>query len=62
MKSYLITYSWPIKYRGSYLVNAVDGFEASSKVTAYLNETYGPTNDAMSVVTEIVDGKLQIIG
>ena len=62
MKTYLINYNFPVQYRGSYLVNAIDGFEASRKITAYLKETYGPTDSPNSEITEIVGGTIQIIG
>ena len=62
MKTYLINYNFPVQYRGSYLVNAIDGFEASRKITAYLKETYGPANSSNSEITEIVGGTIQIIG
>ena len=62
MKTYLVNYNFPVQYRGSYLVNAVDGFEAGRKITAYLKETYGPTDSSNSEIIEIVGGTIQIIG
>lgn len=40
MRNYLITYSWPEKYRGSYLISAEDGVEASNKLSSFLKEKY----------------------
>jgi len=62
MKTYLINYNFPVQYRGSYLVNAIDGFEASRKIEFYLKGTYGPTDSSNSEMTEIVGGTIQIIG
>ena len=62
MRNYLITYSWPEKYRGSYLVSAEDGFEASNKLFSFLKEKYGDTNTSNSSVTEVIGDSIQIVG
>ena len=62
MKTYLVTYSWPIKYRGSYMAYGYDSIDAGNKVSQYLKETFGPTNDSMSIVTEIIGNNIKIIG
>ena len=40
MRNYIITYSWPEKYRGSYLISAEDGIEASNIIEEFLDITY----------------------
>lgn len=62
MKTYLVTYHWPIKYRGSYLAYGNDSIEASNSVSSWLKETYGPTDDANSIVTEVIGNNIKIIG
>ena len=62
MRNYLITYSWPEKYRGSYLISAEDGIVASNKLSSFLKEKYGPTDSSNSIVTEIVGNNIQIVG
>ena len=62
MRNYLITYSWPEKYRGSYLVSAEDGFEAGNKLFSFLKEKYGDTNTSNSSVTEVIGDSIQIVG
>ena len=62
MRSYLITYNYPMRYRGSYLVTAVDGIQASKKVQDYLHKKWGHAGDEMSIVTEIYDNGIQVIG
>ena len=53
MRKFIITYSWPICYKGSYVVSAEDGLDASSKVEKYLKSVYGAVKDSSSIVTEI---------
>lgn len=62
MRNYLITYSWPEKYRGSYLISAEDGFEAGNKLSSFLKEKYGNTNTSISIVTEVIGNSIQIVG
>ena len=62
MRSYIITYSYPQKYRGTYLINANDGMEASHKLSQYLKETYGDTDNSHSIVLEVEGKTIQIIG
>ena len=62
MRNYLITYSWPEKYRGSYLISAEDGIDASNKLSSFLKEKYGATNTSNSIVTEVIGDSIQIIG
>ena len=62
MRNYLITYSWPEKYRGSYLINAEDGIEASNKLSSFLKEKYGDTNTSTAIVTEVIGNSIQIVG
>lgn len=62
MKNYLITYSWPEKYRGSYLISAEDGFEAGNKLSSFLKEKYGDTDTSISIMTEVIGDSIQIVG
>lgn len=62
MRNYLITYSWPEKYRGSYLISAEDGIDASNKLSSFLKEKYGATNTSNSIVTEVIGDSIQIVG
>ena len=38
MKNYIITYSYPQKYRGTYLIQAEDGVKASDMLKKYLKK------------------------
>ena len=58
MRTYIITYTYPLIYQGTYVVKGVDGFDASKKLQKYLKEHYGGTNDSHSMVYEIYDNKL----
>ena len=62
MRNYIITYSYPAKYRGTYLIQGKDGIDASDKLSKYLKETYGDTTDAHCVVLEVEGNSIQIIG
>ena len=61
MKNYIITYSIPAKYRGTYLITASDSIEASRKLDTYLKEKFGDTDTSQSIVTEVEGGAIQII-
>lgn len=62
MASYIITYSYPAKYRGTYLIHGKDGIDASDKLKKYLEETYGGASDSHCVVLEVEGNSIQIIG
>ena len=62
MRNYLITYSWPEKYRGTYLISAEDVIEASNKISSFLKEKYGDTNSSNSIVTEVIGDSIQVVG
>ena len=62
MRNYIITYSYPQKYRGTYLVTAVDGIEASKKLDTYLKETFGDTDISHSIVLEVEGSVIKMIG
>ena len=62
MRSYIITYSYPQKYRGTYLINANDGMEASHKLSQHLKETYGDTDNSHSIVLEVEGGRIILLG
>lgn len=64
MRKFIVTYSYPSIYKGSYEVVVEDGTfastNASEKVKKYLEEKYGKVTDSYCVVTEIY-GKLKKI-
>lgn len=57
-RTFVITYNYPFRYKGSYVVKAEDGFKAGEKVSKYLAEKYGATNSSNSVVIEVYDNQL----
>lgn len=57
-KTFIITYTWPLRYQGTYVVKAKDGFEAGDKVKKYLCDKYGDTKDSYSVVMNVIDNQL----
>jgi len=62
MNHYIITYSYPEKYRGTYHIEGKDGLDASDKLQKYLRETRGDTKDSHSIVLEVVGNTIQLIG
>ena len=60
MRNYLITYSWPEKYRGSYLISAEDGIEASNKLSCFLKENI-PRCDTESIFFRSHAGLLKAV-
>ena len=62
MRSYIITYSYPFRYRGTYLVTGKDGIEASEKCRKYLEEKYGHEDNQNSTVVEVYDNHLINLG
>ena len=62
MRSYIITYSYPFRYRGTYLVTGKDGIEASEKCWKYLEEKYGHENNQNSTVVEVYENQIINIG
>lgn len=61
-RTFIITYSLPMRYRGSYLVKGVDGIDASNKCRKFLEERYGVINNQNSIVMEVYDNNLIILG
>lgn len=62
MRTYLITYNWPLRYRGSYLTTAEDGIKASDKIKQYLHDKYGVVDDnEVSQVSEVYDNGIQVV-
>lgn len=61
MKAYIVTYSWPLRYRGTYLTTAADSLEAGEKIKNYLREKYGYAGDEVSSVHEIYDNGIQVV-
>ena len=62
MRSYIITYSLPLRYQGTYLVTGKDGMEASAKCRKYLEEKYGYLDTQNSTVVEVYDNHIINIG
>lgn len=62
MRSYIITYSYPQKYRGTYLVQGKDSIEAGKMLSTYLKETFGETDSSHSIVVEVEGSSIQVIG
>lgn len=62
MRNYIITYSYPQKYRGTYLIQGVDCVDASRKLQMFLKEKYGETDAAHSIVLEVEGSSIQIVG
>lgn len=62
MRNYIITYSYPQKYRGTYLIQGKDGIDASDRLKTYLVENFGDTDTAHSIVVEVEGSSIQIIG
>lgn len=62
MRHYIITYSYPEKYRGTYHIEGEDGIDASNKLQKYLIETRGETKNSHSIVVEVVGNTIQLIG
>ena len=61
MRTYLVSYNFPLRYRGSYLTTATDGIQAGRKVRDYLHNKYGYAGDEVSTVTELYDNGVQFI-
>lgn len=62
MKNYIITYSYPDEYKGTYLIQGKDGLDASDRLENYLRETYGEVKDSHSICVEVEGSVIQIIG
>lgn len=62
MRSYIITYSLPFRYKGTYLVTGKDGIEASEKCRKYLEEKWGAEVNQNSTVVEVYDNQIINIG
>lgn len=60
-KTFIITYHYPIEFKGTYVVRAEDGMYASKKLEEYLRKTYGEFVNASSTVMEMVNGELKFI-
>jgi len=60
-RTFIINYSWPLAYKGTYVVKAKDSFEAGNKVSEYLKCKYGRVDCANSVVIEVVNNQMVYI-
>ena len=63
-RTYIINYTYPLRYRGTYVVKALDGIEAGRKISGFLHERYGVNEGETesSIVTEVYEGQLIIVG
>jgi hypothetical protein len=57
-RTFIVTYHYPLRYKGTYIVKGRDSFEASDKVKKYLIKNFGETKDSYCVVSEVEDNKL----
>lgn len=57
-RTFIITYYYPLRYKGTYVAKGKDSFEASDKVKKYLVEKFGNTKDSYCVVSEVEENKL----
>lgn len=66
MRTFIVNYSFPKEYRGTYQVTVEDsltaGIDAGNKVHEYLEKKYGKVKDSSSTVIEVYDNKIQKIG
>lgn len=62
MRTFIVNYSYPVRFRGTYCVTAKDSFEAGDKVRSYLENKWGHYKDQMSIVMEVYDNQIQMIG
>ena len=62
MRTFIVNYSAPKEYRGTYRVSVEDGLmagiNASEKVQKYLQEKYGKVKDSASTVIEVYGGDI----
>ena len=66
-RTFIVSYSRPLRYQGAYVVKAKDGIEAGNKVEEYLKETYGVIYnekghvDSSSIVVEVHNNQIMYI-
>lgn len=62
-RTYIINYTYPVRYRGTYVVKALDGIEAGKKLRGFLHEKYGVAGETeSSSVTEVYENQLIFVG
>ena len=61
-RSFIVNYTYPLRYQGTYLVKAKDGFEAGKKCQKYLEKKWGHYPNQVSMVIEVYDNNLIVIG
>ena len=61
MKKYIINYSYPANYKGTYLVEGKDGMEASEKLRKHLEKERGAEKDSTSTVMEVYDNNIILV-
>lgn len=62
-RTYIINYTYPVRYRGTYVVKAPDGIEAGRKLRGFLHEKYGVVGETeSSSITEVYENQLIIVG
>ena len=62
--TYIIRYTYPLRYRGTYVVKAQDGFEAGLKIAKFLHDKYGVVKGETesSIVMELYENELIFVG
>lgn len=61
-RTFIITYHFPLRFQGTYLVKGKDGTDASNKCRKFLEDKYGHYNNQSSIVLEVYDNNLIVIG
>ena len=63
-RTYIINYTYPLRYRGTYIIKALDGIEADRKLSTFLHEKYGVNEGETesSIITEVYEGHLILVG
>ena len=63
-KTYIVNYTYPLRYRGTYVVKAQAGFEVGPKIAKFLHEKYGVIEGETesSIVMEIYESQLIFVG
>jgi hypothetical protein len=63
MRTFIVNYSSPKEWKGTYQVRVEDGpmanIKASQKVHQYLEDKYGKVKDSNCTVLEVYDNKIQ---
>ena len=66
-RTFIVSYSRPLRYQGAYVVKAKNAIEAGNKVEEYLRETYGVIYnekgliDSSSIIVEVYNNQIMYI-